>query len=112
MKPATYRDETFLLQVIFLLGAILSPIIVLTADISKSEVVGGIVGVPAALLIVTLAARVARKLRGPEFSRGSKLLVAASLAVFALGLFNLFNRTGSLRSSPVFQAGGLLATDC
>ena len=93
MKPATYRDETFLLQVIFLLGAILGPIIVLTADIAKSVVVGGIVGVPAALLIVTLAARVTRKLRGPEFSRGSKLLVAASLAVFALGLFNLFNRT-------------------
>jgi hypothetical protein len=93
MKPASYRDETFLLQVIFLLGAILGPIIVLTADIAKSDVVGGIVGVPAALLIVSLAARVTRKLRGPEFSRGSKLLVAASLAVFALGLFNLFNRT-------------------
>jgi hypothetical protein len=93
MKPETYRDETFLLQVVFLLGAMLGPIIVLTADIAKSVVVGGIVGVPAALLIVTLAARVTRKLRGPEFSRASKLLVAASLAVFALGLFNLFNRT-------------------
>lgn len=93
IKPAAYRDETFLLQVIFLFGAILGPIIALTADIAKSEVVGGIVGVPAALLIVTLAAHVTRKLRGPEFSHGSKLLVAASLAVFALGLFNLFNRT-------------------
>jgi hypothetical protein len=93
MKPASYRDETFLLQAIFLLGAILGPIIVLTADIAKSDVVGGIVGVPAALLIVTLAARVTPKLRGPEFSRGSKLLVTVSTAVFALGLFNLFNRT-------------------
>jgi hypothetical protein len=93
-KPASYRDETFLLQVIFLVGAVLGPIIVLTADIAKSEVVGGIVGVPAALLIVTLVAHVTSKLRGPEFSRGSKVLVAASLAVFALGLFSLFNRAG------------------
>jgi hypothetical protein len=93
IKPASYRDETFLLQVFFLLGAILGPIIALTADISKSEVVGGIVGVPATLLIVALAARVTRRLRGPEFSRGSKLLVTVSVAVFALGLFNLFNRT-------------------
>jgi hypothetical protein len=91
-KPASYRDETFPLQVIFLLGAILGPIIVLTADISKSEVVGGIVGVPAGLLIVALAAGITSKLRGPEFSRGSKLLVTVSLVVFALGLFNLFNR--------------------
>jgi len=91
-KPASYRDETFLLQVFFLLGAILGPIIVLTADISKSGVVGGIVGVPAALLIVALAARITPRLRGPEFSHGSKLLITVSLAVFALGLFNLFDR--------------------
>jgi len=91
-KRASYRDETFLLQVIFLLGAIFGPIIVLTADISKSDVVGGIVGVPAAFLIITLTARVTSKLRGPEFSRGNKLLVTASIAVFALGLFNLINR--------------------
>ena len=101
VKPVAYRNETFLLRVIFLLGAILGPIIVLTADISKSVVVGGVVGVPAALLIVNLAARVTRKLRGPEFSRGSGLLVAASLAVFTLGLFNLFNRTS--RHLPEYE---------
>ena len=46
------RDETFLLQVIFLSGAMLGPIIVLTAAISKSLVTGGIVGVPATFLVV------------------------------------------------------------
>jgi hypothetical protein len=92
-KRASDRDEAFLLQLIFLLGAIVGPIIVLTTDIAKSEVVGGIVGVPAALLIVTLAARVTRNVRGPEFSRGSKVLVSLLLVVFALGLSNLFNRT-------------------
>ena len=47
-EPATRRDETFLLQIIFLVGTILGPLVVLTADISKSAVVGGIVGVPVA----------------------------------------------------------------
>jgi hypothetical protein len=84
-RPVRFQDGFF--------GQIVGPIIVLTTDISKSEVVGGIVGVPAALLIVTLAARVTRNIRGPEFSRGSKVLVSLLLVVFALGLFNLFNRT-------------------
>jgi hypothetical protein len=50
-----------LLQIIFLVGAILGPLIVLTADISKSAVVGGIVGVPVALLVVAVSAGVAPK---------------------------------------------------
>src|SRR5262249_27927456 len=82
----------FLLQVIFLSGAILGPVIVLTADISKSVITGGIVGVPAALLVVALAAGVTSRFRGSEwFSLRSKLLVASSIMVLALGLFNQFN---------------------
>jgi UPF0716 family protein affecting phage T7 exclusion len=43
-------------QILFLLGAIAGPLIVLTIDISKSAVVGGIIGGPSALLVVLLAA--------------------------------------------------------
>ena len=49
---AARPNEVFLLQIIFLLGAIVGPILVLTADIAKSSIVGGIVGVPIAILIV------------------------------------------------------------
>jgi hypothetical protein len=87
-KPATCRDETIFLQIIFLIGAILGPLVVLTADIAKSAVVGGIVGVPVALLVVAVAATVAPKpsQREPYWVR--RLLVACAVAVFALGLYN------------------------
>jgi hypothetical protein len=84
MKPSD-RDETFLLQIIFLFGAILGPIAVLTLDADKSSVVGGIVGVPAALLVVVLASRIA-PLREPGRSPAHKLVIACSLTIFALGL--------------------------
>jgi hypothetical protein len=97
-KSESYRNETFLLQVIFLSGAILGPVIVLTADISKSAITGGIVGVPAALLVVALAAGVTSRFRGSEwFLLRSKLLVASSVIVLALGLLNQFNWAGRHR---------------
>jgi hypothetical protein len=84
------EDETLLLQIIFLLGAILGPIVVLTADFEKSPVVGGIVGVPAALLVVVLAARAASVFRKPDPSPGRKVIFACSLVIFALGIANQF----------------------
>ncbi len=87
-EPATRRDETFLLQIIFLVGAILGPLVVLTTDISKSPVVGGIVGVPVALLVVAVAAAVAPKPSEGEPILVRRLLVSCAVAVFALGLYN------------------------
>ncbi len=81
-------DETPLLQIIFLAGAILGPLVVLTADISKSPVVGGIVGVPVALLVVAVAAACAPKPDEREPSWVRRLLVASAVAVLVLGLYN------------------------
>ena len=87
---ASRQEETFLLQIIFLLGAILGPIVVLTVDTDKSPMVSSIVGVPAALLVVVLAARAAsiREL-GPSPIR--KSVIACSLAIFPLGVASEFD---------------------
>jgi hypothetical protein len=85
------KDETFLLQIIFLLGAILGPIVVLTIDFEKSPVVGGIVGVPAALLVVVLAARTAPLVGNLGSSPGSRAVFACSLLIFALGVGTQFD---------------------
>jgi hypothetical protein len=91
-KPRpTGRDETFALQIIFLLGAILGPIIVLTIDTDKNSVVGGIVGVPVALLVVALSAR-ATSARALEVRRIPKAVIACSVAVVALGIGTVFDR--------------------
>jgi hypothetical protein len=82
---SSHRDETVLLQIIFLAGAILGPVAVLTLDTDKSSVVGGIVGVPAALLVVVLASRIT-PLRELGRSPTHKFVIACSLAIFALGL--------------------------
>jgi hypothetical protein len=92
-KAAPRQDELFLLQTIFLLGTILWPVIVLTADLDKSPVVGGVVGVPAALLVVVLAARAAAPgVRELEPSPAHKLVFICSLVIFALGVGNEFVR--------------------
>jgi hypothetical protein len=83
-------DEAFLLQFIFLVGAILGPIVVLTVDVSKSPVIGGIVGVPATLLVLTVIARLEPDSRESE-PLPVNLIVVTSLIVFALGLFNQFS---------------------
>jgi hypothetical protein len=86
--PAARRDERFLLQIIFLAGAILGPLVVLTADVSKSAVVGGIVGVPVALLAVALMAVIAPRPSPSEPFQVRKLLVGCAIAVISLGLYN------------------------
>jgi hypothetical protein len=87
-KPPPRRDEEFLLQFTFLLGALLCPIVVLTLDISKSAIVGSIVGGPAALLVVAITAAAAPKPGNLNSSHGGRLLVACALVIFVLGLFN------------------------
>jgi hypothetical protein len=86
--PGTRNDETILLQIIFLVGAILGPVVVLTADISKSAVVGGIVGVPTALLVVAITAAVAPRQSPREPVLVSRLLVTCAVAAIAMGLYN------------------------
>jgi hypothetical protein len=88
---ATPSDETFFLQVIFLLGAILGPITVLTIDVSKSPIIGGIVGVPAALLVGTITVGLSNNCREYHSRPGRNVFVAGSVLVFCLGIFNQFN---------------------
>jgi len=90
-KPPRRRDEEVLLQFTFLLGALLCPIVILTLDISKSAVVGSIVGGPAALLVVATTAAAAPRTCKLHSSHGGRLLVACALVIFALGLVNQFS---------------------
>jgi len=84
-------DEILPLQILFLLGAILGPVLVLTADISKSAVVGGVVGGPVSLLVVGVMAVAAPRasLGVDRFTR--RLLTAGALVVFAFGCVNQFS---------------------
>ncbi len=84
-------EETFLLQIIFLSGAILGPILVLTADVSKSPIIGGIVGVPIALFVTAIMDRFAIICREPQPATSRNLIVAGSIVVLSLGIFNQFN---------------------
>jgi hypothetical protein len=84
--------ESLLLQISFLFGAIGGPILALTVDVSKSSIVGGVVGVPVALLVVILVSALR-----PKWSHSAPLpsLVAGSaMLIFALGLCNQLNRAG------------------
>jgi hypothetical protein len=99
-KPSTRRDETFPLQIIFLAGAILGPLVVLTADVSKSAVVGGIVGVPVALLVVSIAAASAPNPSESEPLLSSRFLAGCAVAVVALGLYNQLSEAS--RHLPVY----------
>jgi hypothetical protein len=85
------RDETFLLQVIFLLGAIVGPIIALSMHADKSTVACSIVGLPAALLVVVLFSR-AVACRYVETAAIRKAVIACSMAVFALGVATVFDQ--------------------
>lgn len=80
--------ESTLLQIIFVLGAIAGPVIVLTIDISKSAVVGEIVGVPAALLVVLFAAVIGTTHNEAPSSRGQTLFGVGAGLIFATGLLN------------------------
>jgi hypothetical protein len=90
-QGASRRDE--LLPIVFLLGAIVGPITVLTVDLAKSPVVGGIVGVPAAFLIVALTAAVTPKFREREPWPIPQFVFSCSLVIFAMGLFNQLHHT-------------------
>jgi hypothetical protein len=84
------QKETFLLQIIFLAGAILGPIIALTVDIAKSPVVGGVIGVPTALLVFVFMVRVVPKGGETNPSLVDKFVIACLLGIFGLGLANEF----------------------
>jgi hypothetical protein len=92
--PAFGHGETFLLQIIFLLGAIVCPLLVLINDTDKSPIVGGIIGVPVALLVVALAGRIAPSFTGRKSSSAGKLVFGCSLAIFAVGVANVFGHLG------------------
>jgi len=81
-------NKAFLLGIVFLLGAICGPIILLTFDISKSPVIGGIVGVPAALLVVSLIARIAPAASYRDSTHVHKVLLASSFLIFLFGAYN------------------------
>jgi hypothetical protein len=80
--------ESPLLQIIFLLGAIAGPLIVLTIDISKSPVVGGIVGVPAALLVILFAATIGMNRFVTSSWHSQTLFGVVAGLIFAMGLLN------------------------
>jgi hypothetical protein len=83
------NNEIFLFQVVFLLGTISCPLLVLMNDTDKSPIVGGIIGIPVALLVVVLAARFAPVVSELRPSRAGKLVFAGSLVVFAIGIANV-----------------------
>ena len=91
LREGSCRDEMFLLQLIFLFGAALGPTVILTIYSSRSPVVGGVVGVPVALFVVAVSAATTAKLRGRDSSPFLKPIVACSVIIFILGLFNQFD---------------------
>ncbi len=99
-EPASQQKERLPLQIIFLLGAILGPVLVLTADFVKSPVVGGIVSAPVALLFVAALTCHAPWNGKSEPALAQKLIWACSAAIFALGLFNQFSHY--VQHSPKF----------
>jgi hypothetical protein len=94
-KMMSCRDETLPLQLIFLVGAVLCPMIVLTVDIAKSPVVGGIVGVPVALLLVAVTQGVIPNPSERESSTVGKMVQVYAWVIFALGLFQQFSHAST-----------------
>jgi len=90
-KPPQQRDEESLLRFAFLIGAVLCPIVVLTLDIAKSAVVGGIVGGPAILFVVAITAAIAPKPPWFDSPIGARILAACTLLICVMGLFNQFS---------------------
>jgi len=72
-------------------------------DTDKSSVTSGIVGVPAAVLAVTLSARLTR-VRNLEIRTIPKTVTACSLAVLALGVATVFDRLS--RHTPEYAERG------
>ncbi len=84
------QDKEFPLQIIFLFGAILGPVAALTADVAKSPVVGGIVGVPAVLLLVALIGRIGSLARKSESLGIPNFAFGLSLLILVVGMYNQF----------------------
>jgi hypothetical protein len=80
--------HTQILQGIYLLGAIAGPLVVLTCDIAKSIVVGGIVGVPCALLTVWLMAVLTSRAGEADFALRRTTVAICGGVVLGLGAFN------------------------
>jgi hypothetical protein len=91
-EPQTESDQfkEFPLQIIFLSGAILGPVAILTADVAKSPVVGSIVGVPAVLLLTAVIARIGSLARKPAPPSTPNFAFGLSLLFLVLGLYNQF----------------------
>jgi hypothetical protein len=100
VQPTSSFDESFVLQVVFLFGSILGPILILTADILKSQIVGGIVGVPMALLVTGLVNRVWPNQSGYPSRLALNLFAGSTLFVLSLGIVNQLSRAS--RHSPEF----------
>lgn len=62
----------------------------LTADIAKSPVVGGIVGVPAVLLLIAIVARIRSWAEKPESVGLPKFTFGFALLILVLGVYNQF----------------------
>ena len=101
-RSVSRPEEPFLSQVFFLLGAILGPTAILTVNDSKSPIAGGIVGVPAALLVVVLASAIQPKQSEFASRLSPKLLAGTAMLIFSLGVFNQLSRAG--RHWPEFAA--------
>ena len=67
---------------LFLTGAVVGPIVALTMDVSKSPVVGGIVGVPLVLLLAVVIGRIG--------AAGGRLWTVAAGGVLGLGVMISF----------------------
>jgi hypothetical protein len=80
--------HTQILQGIYLLGAIAGPLVVLTCDIAKSIVVGGIVGVPCALLTVWLMAVLTSRAGEADLALRRRGVAICGGIVLGLGAFN------------------------
>jgi hypothetical protein len=103
-KTFSSDSEAILLQFIFLAAAMFLPVAILTIDISKSPVVGGIVGVPATLMVVLLTAALTPKFLAAGSARRPELIAACSIALFGAGFLQLFAQ--STRHLPIFDQRG------
>jgi hypothetical protein len=90
---ALFHDEEFVLQICFLIGTVVGPVLVLSMDAEKNSVVGGIIGVPAALFFLALSARLSN-VRSVDRLVVPKTVSVCSLVVFLLGVGTVFERLG------------------
>jgi hypothetical protein len=94
------NQEILGLEFGFLLCVIVGPILILTADIAKSPVVGGIAGVPFALLVVVLVNAVVPTQNEFASQPSGKLLAGSAMLVLGLGIFNQISK--GCRHRPEF----------